>query len=210
MSLQKLGTANTTVVAIVAVLALVLSIVHVSFTAAFVGFGALSFTVPLLAEGLLVSGATNLYLASERGERAHVTTKLALTTGIMFSLALNVLSGFMPLLPTVAVGIVKAVTLAFPTVALLLCIEQALRFKATHNTVMREVQEQEEKEKKEQESALSRNDRALLRIAEEPTIHYKKLAKEFGMSDSWASQRKREYRKAQLAKSAREESDVSS
>ena len=205
--MQKLGAANTVVVAIVAVLALLLSIVHVSFTAAFVGFGALSFTVPLLAEGLLVSGATNLYLASERGERAHVTTKLALTTGIVFSLALNVLSGFMPLLPTVAVGIVKAVTLAFPTVALLLCIEQALRFKASHNAVMQEQEEQEEQEKKEQESALSKNDRALLRIAEYPNIPNKQLAKEFGMSESWASRRRSEYRKALLA---HEESDVSS
>ncbi|PPJ03335.1 hypothetical protein C5E51_28095 [Nocardia nova] len=115
-------------VAAVAVVAAVVSYEHLYTVAEISGEHWRAWLLPLSVDGLVIAASLSAFRSKRNREPVHPMTKLSLATGLVVSVAANVL---VPFLPAVSSGWLSAAVAAWPAVALALAFEELLRLRGT-------------------------------------------------------------------------------
>lgn len=108
----------------VAVVAAVVSYMHMREVAEAAGEGWRAILLPLSVDGMIVAATLNAWQARKRHEPLPVMTLVALVAGLLVSIAANVA---VPFLPQLTGGWLSAVVAAWPPIALAISFEELIR-----------------------------------------------------------------------------------
>ncbi|WP_082857151.1 DUF2637 domain-containing protein [Nocardia nova] len=175
-------------VAAVAVVAAVVSYEHLYTVAEISGEHWRAWLLPLSVDGLVIAASLSAFRSKRNREPVHPMTKLSLGTGLVVSVAANVL---VPFLPAVSSGWLSAAVAAWPAVALALAFEELLRLRGNAEPeplpLEPEPVDEPAEELEEPRPAGTETPRAAaLRVAlTEPGITGSALGARFARSDSW-------------------------
>ena len=122
--MKNMNTVTRVAVALVAIVAAIVSYAHMHTVAAFVGEDWRAWLLPISVDGLVIAAS----LTAFKAECVHSMTKLSLVVGLGFSLGANIL---VPFLDKVDFDYLAATVAAYPVIALGLAFEELLRLRNT-------------------------------------------------------------------------------